>query len=315
MNLATRIILFASLIHLSLTRGLWEDPVAEISATLQKHKPIQVDNNSTKLQIVDLTDTLYSDSLSQLHNVTEVRILRNQLRHIEPAALCSSPNLKTLEVDLSRNKNPPLLTKEMFDGCDTLEELFLKGDYNEAAKIEDDALRNMSKLKTLGLDSLRVEHLGKFLKLTNNSLTRLIMSNLHIVQLDSNVFDDLTNLEELEIVHDIELTGLPKGLFKKTPKLKRLVLSDNKLQNLTWEEFEGLSSLEELDLFDNQITYLDASKIAKNLPKLKILFTEMNLLPCGHRKNFRKEIKEKFHRSVEVPERYPDLYISCDENN
>jgi Leucine-rich repeat (LRR) protein len=141
------------------------------------------------------------------------------------------------------------------------------------------------------------------------------MSNLHIVQLDSNVFDDLTNLEELEIVHDIELTGLPKGLFKKTPKLKRLVLSDNKLQNLTWEEFEGLSSLEELDLFDNQITYLDASKIAKNLPKLKILFTEMNLLPCGHRKHFRKEIKEKFHRSVEVPERYPDLYISCDENN
>jgi Leucine-rich repeat (LRR) protein len=223
--------------------------------------------------------------------------------------------LKTLEVDLSRNKNPPLLTKEMFDGCDTLDELFLKGDYNEAAKIEDDALRNMSKLKTLGLDSLRVEHLGKFLKLTNNSLTSLIMSNLHIVQLDSNVFDDLTNLEELEIVHDIELTGLPKGLFKKTPKLKRLVLSDNKLQNLTWEEFEGLSSLEELDLFDNQITYLDASKIAKNLPKLKILFTEMNLLPCGHRKNFRKEIKEKFHRSVEVPERYPDLYISCDENN
>jgi hypothetical protein len=233
MNLATSEILFASLIHLCLTRGLWEDPVAEISPTLQKHKPIHLDNNSTKLQIVDLTDTLYSDSLSQLHNVTEVRILRNQLRHIEPAALCSSPNLKTLEVDLSRNKNPPLLTKEMFDRCDTLEELFLKGDYNEAAKIEDDALRNMSKLKTFGLDSLRVEHLGKFLKLTNNSLTRLIMSNLHLVQLDSNVFDDLTNLEELEIVHDIELTGLPKGLFKKTPKPKRLVLSDNKLKNLT----------------------------------------------------------------------------------
>jgi Leucine-rich repeat (LRR) protein len=104
-------------------------------------------------------------------------------------------------------------------------------------------------------------------------------------------------------------------LHKETPKLRRSVLSDNKLQDFSWEEFEGLSSLEQQDLFDNQITYLDASKIAKNLPKLKILFTEMKLLPCGHRKNFRKEIKEKFHRSVEVPERYPDLSISCDENN
>jgi hypothetical protein len=104
-------------------------------------------------------------------------------------------------------------------------------------------------------------------------------------------------------------------LYKETPKLRRSVLSDNKLQDLSWKEFEGLSSLEQQDLFDNLRTYLDASKIARHMSQLEILFGEVHLLPCDDSKNFGKQIKEKMHRSIEVPERYPDLYISCDENN
>jgi hypothetical protein len=81
-------------------------------------------------------------------------------------------------------------------------------------------------------------------------------------------------------------------LYKETPKLRRSVLSDNKLQDLSWEEFEGLSSLKQQDLFDNQITYLDASKIAKNLPKLKILFTELNYFLVGTGKILEKKSKK-----------------------
>ena len=260
---------------------------------------IQLKEDQSKIQIAGLKGTLDRTSLSSLGKVTEIRILKNEIRQIETGALCPSENLKVLELDLSGNKNPPTLTKGMFSDCN-LEELFLKFDYNNPSTMDKNALEGLHNLKVLGIDSLRFTHLEKNFLVVAKNLTSLTLSNIHVATIDEDVFEQFTDLEALEIVHNIELEHIPQGLFNRCVKLKTLNLRDNAIKNLSWDEFQGLSSLEELSLGDNRIENFDADKIAKNLPKLKTLSVEINAAGCEKEEQFVRTLKSKFDRSINV---------------
>ncbi|XP_044262522.1 uncharacterized protein LOC123009987 [Tribolium madens] len=293
------------------SRTLWEPEVPKLLVPmLQKSPPLQLNQSYHQLEIVDISGTVFSHSFSQLYNVTELRITHSEIRKIESGALCSPPNLTILELDLSMNSAPPQLTQNMFKNCEKLDELFLKFDYNTPSTIEENALEGLS-LKVFGVDSLEVRHLRKnFLKLNPKNLRKLFLSHIHLTSIDSDVFDGFSKLEEVEIVHNPELTQLSVDLFKNT-RLKRLILRDNGL-DLTWDELKNLTFLEELDVFDNQIKYFNATKIHTNLPNLKKFFMELNLQSCKTVEISKKELKEKYH-SIEFPDEHFSQF--CESKN
>ncbi|RZB49877.1 leucine-rich repeat-containing protein 15-like [Asbolus verrucosus] len=299
-------------------RHLWSEDLPQVSnIVLEKGKPINLGKNYDKVQISGLNGTLYSDSLSQLQTVTELKIHRNQIREIEKGALCSSPALRVLELEFYTNIKLPVFTRDAFDSCDNLEELLLKFDDNDVGNpplINQDAFGNLPRLQKLALQGYRIPHMTKhFLKISHDSLTALIFSFCHIQRIDSDVFDDFKNLEEVIITHNPEWSRLPTDIFKNLSKLKKLVLRDNNLQGLSWDEFQGLSSLRELNLVDNQISSFDVDKIAKYMPGLEDLQIEINPAPCKQKEAFVSQLKTKLNHSVEVSYKF-GFYDSCEED-
>jgi Leucine-rich repeat (LRR) protein len=284
---------------------------------LEKGKPIQLPKNYeyTKVQIRGLNGTIYSDSLSEL-GVSDLRIYVTDITKIEDGALCSSPTLKTLEVNFYSSNATPTLTKNMFENCNKLEELLLGFALNNGPHhINQNALEDLSSLKGLHFQAYNVTHLKKdFLKIPN-TLTTLYFSTCNIQEIDSDTFEDLTNLETIVMIYNEKLQKIPKGLFKNTPKLKTLTLRSNRIQNLTWDEFEGLNNLEVLSIAENQISSFDADKIATNFPNLKSLYIELNPPSCKEEEAFVNQLKPKLKKLVEVEYKFdPGFYDSCEQD-
>jgi Leucine-rich repeat (LRR) protein len=283
---------------------------------LEKGKPIRLPKNYTKVQIQLFNGTIYSDSLSQL-GVSELRIGASETTKIKDGALCSSPTLKLLEIDFTTRTNSiPALTKNIFENCTQLEELLvIYNPINSPYQIDHNALESMSSLKALSLKGYNVIHLKKdFLKIPN-TLTILVLAFCGIQEIDSNTFEDLNNLETIELIYNRHLKKIPKGLFKNTPKLKTLTLRRNRIQNLTWDEFEGLNNLEVLSIAENQISSFDADKIATNFPNLKSLYIELNPPSCKEKEAFVNQLKPKLKKLVEVEYKFdPGFYDSCEQD-
>jgi Leucine-rich repeat (LRR) protein len=299
-------------------RSLWDAPFPEVSdVTLEKGKPIRLPKNYTKVQIQLFNGTIYSDSLSQL-GVSELRIGASETTKIEDGALCSSPTLKLLEIDFTTRTNSiPALTKNIFENCTQLEELLvIYNPSNCPYQIDHNALESMSSLKALSLKGYNVIHLKKdFLKIPN-TLTILVLAFCGIQEIDSNTFEDLNNLETIELIYNRHLKKIPKGLFKNTPKLKTLSLSDNNIQDLTWDEFEGLANLEVLNVAQNRISSFDADKIATNFPNLKKINIDLNPPSCNEQEAVANQLKTKLKTLVEVKYKLgEDFYHPCKQDS
>jgi Leucine-rich repeat (LRR) protein len=298
-------------------RSLWDSDFPEVSGvTLEKGKPILLPENYTKVQIRGFNGTtIYSDSFSQL-GVSDLRIRVTDVTKIEDGALCSSPTLKILEVGFHSTNTPPALTKNVFENCNKLEELLLVFDVNNGPyHINQNALEDLSSLKELQFQGYNFTHLKKdFLKIPN-TVTTLLFSYCSIQEIDSDTFEDLTNLETIVMIHNEKLQKIPKGLFKNTPKLKTLTLSGNNIQDLTWDEFEGLTNLEILNVGRNRISSFDADKISTNFPNLKSLSIELNPLPCKEREAFVNQLKTKLKKLVDVEYKFDSGFAdSCEQD-
>jgi Leucine-rich repeat (LRR) protein len=282
---------------------------------LEKGKPIELLENYNKVQIGGLNGTIYSDTLSQL-GVSELQIFVTDDTKIEDGALCSSPTLNVLEINFDYINTTPALTKNTLENCNKLEELLLVYDFDKGPhQLDHNALESLSSLKGLHFQGYNVIHLKKdFLKIPN-TLTTLVFETCSIQKIDSDTFEDLTNLETIGIINNDKLQKIPKGLFKNTPKLKTLMLSSNGIQDLTWDEFEGLANLEELNIRENRISSFDANKMAANFPNLKSLRIELNPLPCKGKEAFVNQLKTKLKKLVDVEYKYdPGFYDSCEED-
>jgi Leucine-rich repeat (LRR) protein len=96
-------------------------------------------------------------------------------------------------------------------------------------QIDDNALERLPSLKRLEIQGYNVTHLKKdFLKIPK-TVTTLFFGTCSIQEIDSDTFENLTNLETIVIIHNDKLQKIPKGLFKNTPELKTLTLRNNRI--------------------------------------------------------------------------------------
>jgi Leucine-rich repeat (LRR) protein len=263
-------------------------------------QPFKLDHPQT--QIRGITGPLTYDFLSELVHVSSLKIYDSRITKIESGAICASPNLRTIELSFAGNSDAPVLTKDAFKQCrHQLEQLFLKFDFDSPSGVEEDALEDLIELRTLSLECQQLGHLKKdFLRVNGEALTQLVLVGCHIYKIDSNVFEELDNLEGVEISFNQNLTSLPEDLFVNTPKLERLILKYNKLRSLSWNEFQGLVVLEYLDLTGNRIANFDAQKCSKFMPNLRMLEIRRNLLPCKLKEAFARRLKDNLNHDVTV---------------
>lgn len=116
-------------------------------------------------------------------------------------------------------------------------------------------------------------------------ITKIKQNERNIDQIDSEVFMELVNLEEIDLSHN-EIKIVPKTTFKGLNKLKKINLSFNKIIQLHHETFKDLECLEEIDLSNNQLNRLN--KLDKilfdQLKSLKTIYLHSNesLMECNH---------------------------------
>ncbi|EEZ99880.1 leucine-rich repeat-containing protein 15 [Tribolium castaneum] len=243
---------------------------------------------------------LYSDSLSKLDQVTDLKILANNLSEIDSGAICANPSLKKFELVLGPETSLQKLTKSHFHNCQNLEEVSIVGIYkNSSTSIEKGAFEDLTNLKNLNLANLEIPHLTHNFFKNLNSLTHLSVRKCGIEKLESGVFDDLKNIEEIAIFFN-KFTTLPENLFKNNGKAKRVVLFSNNITDLTWDEFAGLDSVTDLLIGRNSVAHFDAGKIAKHMPQLRELNMELNPISCEEIEQFAKELTSKLNHTVKV---------------
>jgi Leucine-rich repeat (LRR) protein len=110
-----------------------------------------------------------------------------------------------------------------------------------------------------------------------HSLKELLLMNNLIEKIDENSFDDLVNLETIDISYN-NLTEIKKDLFAKLNKIKRFNLSNNKLTTVNDSKlFENKTNINYIDFSANNLGLVDAN-VFRNLSSLVHLSLMSNRL-------------------------------------
>ncbi|XP_034039836.1 carboxypeptidase N subunit 2 [Thalassophryne amazonica] len=108
-------------------------------------------------------------------------------------------------------------------------------------------------------------------------LTRLIFFNNALRSIHSQAFENLTELEELEISGNPRLEHLFLGTFSKLGNLTKLLLNYNRFKTVLPGMFDSLQSLRSLQLKGNNISHLPTFLFVK-LHNLNLLDLSLNSL-------------------------------------
>lgn len=108
-------------------------------------------------------------------------------------------------------------------------------------------------------------------------LAKLVFLNNAIRDIHAKAFQNLTQLEELDISGNPSLEHLLQGTFSQQGNLTRLQLNFNRLKILLPDTLDSLSSLETLEMRGNLIAELPAS-LFRNLRRLQHLDLSRNWL-------------------------------------
>lgn len=124
---------------------------------------------------------------------------------------------------------------------------------NKLTDIPEDALRNLTDLKTLNLRSNRLQRLSPTVFRDLVKLRSLNVGFNRLSMLSGRLFDRLHNLQELYLDHNA-LRSIPEELFQNLPSLKQLHLQFNRLKEFPSSAFRGTYSLQGLSLANNVLT-------------------------------------------------------------
>ncbi|PSN55575.1 hypothetical protein C0J52_12112 [Blattella germanica] len=134
--------------------------------------------------------------------------------------------------------------------------------------------------RTLECNYLLIEKLetGKY-PVNATSLQDLYINNGRLKELEYNVFDNYTDLEELDLTHNL-IEELDCRLFLKLQSLMRLRLGGNRIHMLTdGRLFEKQRSLTHLELSLNRLVYVNSS-VLEPLKALRDLNLSDNPFHC-----------------------------------
>uniref|UniRef100_A0A8C6TAR4 Toll-like receptor 21 n=1 Tax=Neogobius melanostomus TaxID=47308 RepID=A0A8C6TAR4_9GOBI len=266
---------------------------------LTKLKNLRLDNNL-------LTD-LYRETFQNLLNLETLNLASNRISVIFNNTFKSLRNLKTL--DLGDNKITHI-EKQGLHGLASLSKLFLND--NNLKEIDTSLYYAFSdKLKVLSLESNLVRFLSRttsspFINLSQltelnlgrqqpfgltllprnffrglHSLKSLHLTNNHISHLAPDAFDDLTELDFLNLEYCcVGGVQLQSGVFKNLRNLTRLIVENMGLQNFSNKVFGNLTKLQSLQLNRNVMHSIDVDTL-ESLKNLKYMDIRGVPLTCN----------------------------------
>lgn len=201
-------------------------------------------------------DSLYKDGFESLKNLTKLDLSNNYIDHINEGAWNGMTNLR--ELNLSKNILK-YLPSHRFLGLENLTVLDLS--QTQVSRVGDrllSGLKNLQKLRISGNLMFSVSRSAfdpdqkleqlQFLDLSYNNLGNML------IDMDSDFFGSLPNLEELDLRHNI-INELKDDHFANNTKLRAVHLSSANLKRLGDNVFYW-SSLEYLDLAHNNLESL-----------------------------------------------------------
>lgn len=122
-------------------------------------------------------------------------------------------------------------------------------------------------------------------ELKDNALTgcrqlqSMTFSSNNLKRINPRAFAGLSHLQELHVA-DNKLEVLEPDVFSILTNLKILSLNGNQLKEFPLKIMQQLPNVEELKLYHNKLTKLDAQKMIKLMPKLKLLYIADNQFSC-----------------------------------
>lgn len=245
-----------------------DDAVMYISAQNQNTRviPSVICQQFQSLQILDMINNQLDEITDQTFRgcafLTELMILRNNIRRIPNRAFSSARNLHTLFLDANRIE---FIERAAFEGT-RIELLDLT--MNEIHRFEREVFLPIA-------STLRI------LRLNDNKLEML----------PPNAFHGLDNLIDLELNHN-HFFSLPTGVFNPLVNLQILQLANCGLERLQPTLFSGLNNLVDLELGLNDLDFLPDGVF--DLPNLRLLGLVQN--------NFRTLDAAVFGRSLNTLE-------------
>ncbi|XP_023243477.1 leucine-rich repeat-containing protein 15-like [Centruroides sculpturatus] len=235
----------------------------------------------TSLKIDSYNFTLFPNkSFQELINLSKLYIIHGRLTVLSEDLFYNLHNLKKL--DLSNN-NIQSIHPLVFRNLTRLEYLDL--DWNRIKDLPNDMLKGLFNLRTFSiLGNRRLSQIpsGFFKKLHN--LTEINAASCSISSLEEDVFSDLINLKDVDLVFS-QIEHLPPNLFRNNKLLTRFSCSYNKLSRLPTKIFHGLYELRELDLRGNRFENLPED-VFQNLSLLQRLELSQNRLTFLHENIF-----------------------------
>ncbi|XP_018532716.1 carboxypeptidase N subunit 2 [Lates calcarifer] len=146
--------------------------------------------------------------------------------------------------------------------------------------------RNMSKqVKDFIVMTSAVAYLFAHTLQESPQLTKLVFLNNALRSVHAQAFEDLTELQELEISGNPLLDHLILGTFSKQKNLNKLLLNFNKFKTVLPGMFDTLRQLETLQMKGNILTHLP-TLLFLNLHNLRVLDLSQNKLEEVKRETF-----------------------------
>ncbi|CAD5207164.1 unnamed protein product [Bursaphelenchus okinawaensis] len=231
-------------------------------------------SEGSKLERADLSGCglteLKKDDLKHLESLEYLDLSVNLIEKIDSNSFSPTKNLQYLSL-AGNFLNETNLNTDSWTGLDSLINLDLG--YNEFTGFEN-SFKHLGNLKTLNL-----------------------RSNSRLFRLESNAFDGLKSLEDLNLTA-CSIKHIDDKAFDGMENIKTLDLSFNKLYQLETPFKVIGSGLNNLNLSSNRLTFINASTFS-DLHNLTILDISQNPFVCNYKVlELQKWINEEYIRAT-----------------
>lgn len=244
----------------------------------------QVFQQLRSIEILDLSHNLFSTFLDNFFiNNRELKILKlhhNNIRTISKNSLYGLKRLHTL--DYSYN-DLQAVDRNAFDTLDDLKHLNLANNkiqmfspivflalknlevidlsWNEMKQLPLGIFASQFQLREIRMDNMHLEKLSNWITRTNTNVT-----------INKSV---LKNLEYLSVRNNSHLMVIESNVFQNIPNLEKLYITNNQLTYLP-KEIGELRGLQELDVSNNRLEFIpDGIKNLHNLVHLNLLGNDL----------------------------------------
>ncbi|XP_012530760.2 toll-like receptor 3 [Monomorium pharaonis] len=180
-------------------------------------------------------NVIASDAFQDNDKLFYLNLSSNNINYIYPDTFANLQYLKTLDLSINKLNNVIRISKEI-----EINTLYIN--YNNITKLFSYSFVQMPKL------------------------TKLLLGQNKIDEIDVNAFDLLFNLEELDLSANM-LRFLPQNWTDSLVSIKYLDLSDNQFMSLKDLSLSNTSPLIEIYFIRNSLKYLNVAYFIENLPQ------------------------------------------------